>query len=466
MYSLSENWENEQASIRSIEVFLKQFRFGSALKASHIHKSKGIPAYAILTYLLSLAFKGKSMFQDMRGKEPLANGFSKDTVYRVMGMAHVNWQTLLLTMAARVASFFAKLSAEGRLNAFVIDDSMYPRLNGKKVELASVCYDHADGKHKYKTGFRMLTLAFTDGFSLVPLAFRHMSSRDGKLRVCGADPSVDRRSCGGRIRAEALQKSTDLIIPMLKRALSFGIPAKHVLFDCWFANPCTVIAVAGLGLKAVCRIKNGKAKYLFEDGRKTVSQIYRSCRKRRGRSKYLLSVGIRIPGNDGAALPARLVYVRDRNNRKKWIALLSTDMELPEEEIIRLYGKRWDIEVFFKMCKSYLKLTCEFQQLSYDAITAHTTVVMLRYMMLAVEKRKLKDPRSLAEMFFDFYDEAADIKFEQAIRLVHSLLCDIVRNPLIGLTETQIDLILQEFILALPIYIRKCIAPDKHTVVA
>lgn len=466
MHSLSEKLADEQASIHSVDVFLRQFRFGSALRASHIHKAKGTPAYAILAYLVSLVFTGKSMFQDMRGKEPLAKGFSKDTVYRVMGMPHVNWQTLLLTMAARVAAFFAGLSSEGRLNAFVIDDSIYPRLSSKKVELSSICHDHADSGHKYKTGFRMLALAFTDGFSLVPLAFRHMASRDAGLRLREADPSIDRRSCAGRIRREALQKSTDLAVTMLRRALLFGMPAKHVLFDCWFASPRTITAVAGLGLSVVCRVKKGKAKYLFEGGRQTLSQIFSSCRKRRGRSKYLLSVEVGIVGQDGAALPARLVYVRDRGNSKKWIALLSTDMGLAENEVIRLYGKRWDIEVFFKMCKSYLKLTGEFQQLSYDAITAHTTVVMLRYMMLAVERRKQKDPRSLAEMFFDFYDEAADIKFEQAVRLVYSLLHDIVRNPLIGLTELQIELVLQEFLLALPAFIRKCVAPDKPQIAA
>ncbi len=34
-------------------------------------------------------------------------------------------------------------------------------------------------------------------------------------------------------------------------------------------------------------------------------------------------------------------------------------MGLSEEEIIRVYGKRWDIEVFFKICKSCLKLVKE-----------------------------------------------------------------------------------------------------------
>ena len=35
---------------------------------------------------------------------------------------------------------------------------------------------------------------------------------------------------------------------------------------------------------------------------------------------------------------------------------LSTDLTLSDEEVVRIYGKRWDIEVFFKMTKSYLCL--------------------------------------------------------------------------------------------------------------
>jgi hypothetical protein len=44
-------------------------------------------------------------------------------------------------------------------------------------------------------------------------------------------------------------------------------------------------------------------------------------------------------------------------------------MTIDENEIIRIYGKRWDIEVFFKTCKSFLKLGTEYHGLSYDALT-------------------------------------------------------------------------------------------------
>lgn len=75
-------------------------------------------------------------------------------------------------------------------------------------------------------------------------------------------------------------------------------------------------------------------------------------------------------------IPAKVVYVRNQNNRKDYLCLLSTDLSLEENEIIRLYGKRWDIEVFFKVCKSYLKISKECHALSYDARTAHTAVVL------------------------------------------------------------------------------------------
>lgn len=62
--------------------------------------------------------------------------------------------------------------------------------------------------------------------------------------------------------------------------------------------------------------------------------------------------------------------------------------DLSEEEIIRIYGKCWQIEVFFKTCKSYLNLVSECHSLSYDALIAHVAIVFARYMMLALEQRK------------------------------------------------------------------------------
>ena len=83
-------------------------------------------------------------------------------------------------------------------------------------------------------------------------------------------------------------------------------------------------------------------------------------------------------------------FVRDRRS-KRWLALLCTDLTLSDEEIVKLYKRRWDIEVFFKMAKSFLNLAKECQGRSYDALTAHATVVCCRYIMLELAPELVND---------------------------------------------------------------------------
>lgn len=47
-------------------------------------------------------------------------------------------------------------------------------------------------------------------------------------------------------------------------------------------------------------------------------------------------------------LPVKLVFVRNRNKKREWLAILSTDVTLDAAEIVRIHGMRWSIETFFK----------------------------------------------------------------------------------------------------------------------
>lgn len=99
---------------------------------------------------------------------------------------------------------------------------------------------------------------------------------------------------------------------------------------------------------------------------------------------------------------------------------------LLDEEIIQIYGKRWDIEVFFKTSKSFLNLAKEFQGRSYDSMVAHTTIVFCRYIFLALESRESKDPRTLGNLFYYYCDELEDISFKE-----YFTICDCDMNALI-----------------------------------
>ena len=156
---------------------------------------------------------------------------------------------------------------------------------------------------------------------------------------------------------------------------------------------------------------------------------------------------------DDAIIPAKVVYVRNRNKRKEYLCLISTDVRLDENEIIRIYGKRWDIEVFFKVCKSYLNLSKECRSLSYDAMSAHTAVVFTRYMMLSLESRESKDERSLGELFLYISDEMSDITWIQAFQMLLQMFRTMLSDT-VELSEEKIDELVDAFINAIPVMLR------------
>jgi len=96
----------------------------------------------------------------------------------------------------------------------------------------------------------------------------------------------------------------------------------------------------------------------------------------------------------------RVVFIRDQNNPDRWIGLASTDTEITPDRVCRIYAKRWAIEVFFKQAKQQLGLAREVQVRSYSACVAHTSIVFLRYMMLAFYQRQQIDDRTIPGLFY------------------------------------------------------------------
>ncbi len=170
-------------------------------------------------------------------------------------------------------------------------------------------------------------------------------------------------------------------------------------------------------------------------------------RKRRGRSKYLLSVTVTLNGEE--PIPVKIVYVRNKSNEKDWLAIISTDTELSEEEIICIYGKRWDIEVFFKSCKSYLRLVKETRSTSNDALNAHTAIVFTRYMILAVAQRRNEDERTICELFYVLLDEMEDISFSASMQIIVDALMEAAMEYF-HITESQLEEFKGVFISHLP----------------
>ena len=444
--SITQANQNDKQISKSIKKFFKRFHISSALKASNAYKKKGIPVIEVFQYLFLLIFSNRSMYMSLiTGRN--TPGFAKDTVYRFMKMLQINWMRFTTLLASRIIrDAIVPLDSEDRANVLIIDDSMFERNRSKKVELLAKAYDHAN--HRYRFGFRMLTLGWSDGSSFLPVNSILLSSENKKNRVNEA-VKVDKRTAGYKRRLLSIQKGTQAMLELLKTAKKAAVPAKYVLFDSWFSSPSTLHAVKTIGYDVIGMVKKTpKMFFRYKGEDMSLITIYNRNKKRRGRSRYLLSVLVDVV-KDGKVIPAKVVYVRNRNKRKEYLCLISTDTTLDENEIIRIYGKRWDIEVFFKVCKSYLNLSRECNSLSYDAMTAHTAVVFTRYMMLSLESREGSDNRSLGELFLYFSDEMSDITWIQAFRMLLQMFRTILNNNT-ELSDDKIDELVDTFMNTLP----------------
>lgn len=445
--SITQATQNDKQISKSIKRFFTRFHISSALRAANAYKKKGIPVTEIFQYLFLLIFSNRSMYMNLlTGRN--APGFAKDTVYRFMKMVQTNWMHFTTILASRIIKdAVLPLDSADRVNVLIIDDSMFERSRSKKVELLAKVYDHA--KRKYQFGFRMLTLGWSDGSTFLPVNSVLLSTENKKNRINEASV-VDKRTVGYRRRMLSMEKGTHAMITLLKEAKKAAIPAKYVLFDSWFSSPSTLHSVKNTGYDVIGMIKKTpKMFFRYKGEDMSLMSIYNKNKKRRGKSKYLLSVEVEVIKND-AIIPAKVVYVRNRNKRKEYLCLISTDTSLDENEIIRIYGKRWDIEVFFKVCKSYLKLSRECNSLSYDAMTAHTAVVFTRYMMLSLESRESNDERSLGELFLYFSDEMSDITWMQAFQMLLKMFQTILAENT-ELSKDTINELIDAFINTLPV---------------
>ena len=400
-------------------------------------------------------FSDRSMYMQMRTNR-YTEDFSKNTVHRFLNNGKINWERFTNLLSERIInSFIRPLTSDEREDVFIVDDSAYKKTGYKKTELVATVFDHVS--MKYIKGFRMLTLGWSDGNSFVPISHRLMSSGNDK-NVIGVVEEYDKRSLSYKRRYQARRKATDVMIDMVKQAQKCGHYAKYILFDSWFSCPCIVA-----DLKKECDLdtiamvkKSSKIRYQYRGEMLDIKQIYSRCKKRPGRSKYLLSVIVDVvsinENGDKITIPAKIVCVRNRNKKKDWLAIICTKTELSETEIIRIYGKRWDIEVFFKSCKSMLKLE-RCRKLSYDALTAYVSIVFVRYMFLCYEKRNYEDDRTLGELMFSIYDEMQDITFSHSMAIITQALFDAV-TEMLNLTKEQLEDLTESFLSRIPVYLR------------
>lgn len=447
-------------SVDAATRFINRFGIVKLLGDCGAYKDKGVPVRVILLYIFNLMFSPMSMYYQLK-MGAFHEDFSKNTVYRFLGNIRMNWHLFMLRLSTIIIRHVVGLTEDkNNRYALLVDDTPLPKC-GKAMELVSRYFNHVT--MGYDFGYRVLTLAWTDGVTIIPVRYSLLaSSYDEKVRGRIRD-DIDGRTLGARIRKLARTSMNDLTVRFACEAVKAGIPASIIAFDSWFAVPRTISRLMKEAeLTVIARLKtNSKQHYEYNGKMINIKALYTMSNKRRGKAAWKLSVNVNLLVKEKnkiiERIPVKLVYLPNRANTKEWICILSTDTEMEENEIIRQYGKRWNIECMFKCSKQYLRFGKDFQSPSFETQNAQVAIAFTRYMMIAIEQRESEDYRSCGELFMLFYTELQDITFIQSLSIIVALFKDGMKN-LLGVTEEQIQAVVDYVVSALPGYLQRSLS--------
>lgn len=267
-------------------------------------------------------------------------------------------------------------------------------------------------KGKCVKGFANLLICWSDGTNILPVVSALMSSRKEKHIIRDFDKKIDERKAGAK-KADSKKRKPSMVYRYCKSIINFGIKAQYALMDIWFNSDKLTSDLQEIGLHSICMIKkNLKFSFVDETTRYNSNKLLSALKKRQNLDSDIISA---TEAQTPSGQIVKLVFVRNRNNRKEFITLLCTDTSLTSEKIVELYSRRWAIECCFKSCKQYLGLNKECFGTDFGTVTALNHIAYIRYIIIEIIRRFQDDPLGHCQIFRDSCDEMRTIPFLEAL---------------------------------------------------
>jgi hypothetical protein len=425
-----------------ISSFIKLIGLNKLSKKVNFKRKSKFNLLWLFSYLLELRFSRHSLFR--AGKNKTDRTTHIKTVRNILSDGRINWQKLLCLTAVKLINSLKPVIDKRRRLALIVDDTLMPRAFSKKTELLAKVYDH--DKHKYLTGYRGLTLGWSDGNTFLPVNFALMSTKKYQNLLGRKVKTWDQRSLAGKRRSQARRPMNEVTVELIKQAVRLGIAAKYVLFDSWFSSPKMFFQLKQLGLSGLGMIKkSSKIYYVYRHRHYDIKGLYNrlAASKMTKKNGYLYASIVTAHYQDHD-FPLKIVFVSKRGSKGKYLVLATTQIKLRPQEIVQLYGRRWQIETYFKTTKQFLALI-KSQIQNYDGQCGYIASTAIAYDLLAWQERESSDDKTLGDLFYLMNDSLPDIKFVDA--LVY--LLDELRSTK-NLNQKKIEKVIDKFLAQLP----------------
>jgi hypothetical protein len=358
----------------------------SRFKKSGFKKRSGDSIQTLLYCLLLWPLLGKQSLSAFCGKYIGSYLTGKiGTLYDLLKRQDINWRKHACNTAKEIA--VRHDLGNDKDASLVVDDTLKHR-RGKYVEGASSHFDHTLRKHVM--GHQVLQLVLSTDKGALPID-QHVYISEKRTQYRRKE-FIDNRSSVAKDYKEGIERNkNEMFREMLHRAKKSGIKARNVLGDSWFGTKANIEEVVKLGMVAVFAMRRGKTQYRFQGKMYTAKMLYALICRRMSKTvgkrflTYSLTVELNVeenPQKEPRWMEVKLLFSKKKKcGKNSWILLLCTDLGYSNEKIIRVYSRRWAIEVYFKETKQNLGLLAE-KTADYCVHYASVNLTALRYMLL------------------------------------------------------------------------------------
>ena len=367
------------------------------LAKSNFSKKDGIAVHMVVLHFVYMLVMNKKIFTFMKQSN---DSFKKDVYYRLLANSSYNWRSMLSLSSLKILSLLHKVQDSKAIKVFIIDDTVEDKV-GKNIE--GSCDSIYSNKEKRKIrGLNIVSLNYSDGFSNFMLDFAIVMNKYARIAIEDFSNKIDHRTNAHKRRLETMKGKSQIAIDMVKRAVKSGVQADYLLVDSWYSKPSFIKEMNELGLRVISRMANSNKIWNFLEKEKTLEAIYNKFKelKTAKPGKY----GKKIKFTYFSAVvehktagKLKIVFIK---TKEKLIPIVSTDLNISDEEIIEIYKRRWDIEQGYKELREHFGFGKEENRI-YEALIARITLSFFTYNIVSYINRISNEPKTIGGLFKD-----------------------------------------------------------------
>lgn len=376
---------------------LRVLNIKTVLKQSNFVKKEGASVYMVVLHFVYMLVMNKKIatFMDQSGES-----FSKDVYYRFLANAGYNWRKLLSLSSMRILKLLHKLQDAKAIKVLILDDTVESKV-GKNIEGSCDCLWSNKEKRKVR-GLNIVSLNYSDGFSNFMLDFAIAMNTCARIKIQEFTNKVDHRTNAYKRRLESMKGKSQLAIEMVQRAIKSGVQADYLLVDSWYCKPVFIKTMNEMGLRVIARMANNNRIWNFTGHRKTLEGLYHAFRKQKPIKKGHYGKKITfeyfsIVTDHKKAGKVKIVFINTKDNL---IPIVSTDLDISDEEIIETYKRRWDIEQGYKELREHFGFGKEENRI-YEALIGRITLSFFTYNLVSYINRISHEPQTIGGLFKD-----------------------------------------------------------------